>query len=140
MSTLLKFPPDVQFHEDLRLLIWRPHGIVNENAVNKIIKFIGEEEAASQKPFNRFSDTLAADSVDLNFRYIFHVSLFRRLSYSGRPSVKSAILVTDATNAPHSKLHALLTRGSPIQVRIFEARDEAAAWLGVSVDRLSMLQ
>ena len=63
---------------------------------------LGRLEAASNEPFNRFTDTLAVDAIDLNFRYIFHVSLFRRLSYAGRPPVKSAILVANETAAQYS--------------------------------------
>jgi hypothetical protein len=33
--------------------------------------------------------------------------------------------------AHHSKMHALLTRGSLLKVRIFEQRGEAAKWLGL---------
>ena len=76
----MKLPPDVEFHEDIRLLIWKPRGLINESAVNKIITVLGEMEASSAEPFNRFSDTSAAEAVDLNFGYIFHVSLFRRFS------------------------------------------------------------
>jgi len=35
-------------------------------------------------------------------------------------------------------LHALLTQGSPINVRVFKDRQEAAGWLGVSIGRLEM--
>ena len=132
----MKLPPDVQFHEDPRLFVWRPQGVVNETAVNQVITFLGEMEARSGEPFNRFSDTLEIEATELNFRYIFHVSLFRRLSYAGRPPVKSAILVTDVTLAQYSRMHALLTQGSPLQVRIFEEREAAAKWLGVSKETL----
>jgi hypothetical protein len=132
----IKLPPNVLFHQDLRLIVWRPRGVLNETAINKIIAFLGKLEAASSKPFNRFTDTLAVDAVDLTFRYIFHLSLFRRLSYAGRPPVKSAILVTSKTIAQYIKIHALLTQGSPIKVRIFEVRDEAAEWLGLSKETL----
>ena len=132
----LKLPPGVLFHQDLRLIVWRPRGLLNETAVNKIITVLAKLEAASHEPFNRFTDTLAVDAVDLNFRFIFHISLFRRLSYAGRPPVKSAILVTSSTNAQYSKVHALLTQRSPLSVRIFEVRDEAAEWLGVSKETL----
>ncbi len=134
----MKLPPHVLFHHDLRLMVWRPRGIINENAVNKIITFIGREEASSNKPFNRFTDTSAADAVDLNFRYIFHVSLFRRLSYLGRPPVKSAILATALTTAHYARVHALLTEGSPLKVCVFEDRDAAAKWLGVSLESLEI--
>ncbi len=135
----MKLPPaDVQFHEDVRLLVWRPHGVINEAAVKHIVTLIGDLEASSGNPFNRFTDTLAAEAIDLNFRFIFHVSLFRRLAYAGRPPVKSAILVTRLTLDHYGKLHAMLTQGSSIKVRIFEEREAAAKWLGVPVERLTV--
>ena len=125
----IKFPPDVEFYEDIRLVVWRPHGLVNKAAVNKIITVLGELETALKEPFNRFSDTVAADAVDLNFEYIIHVSLYRRSFYGKRPPIKSAILATDATLIHYAKVHALLTQGSPINVRVFQDRKEAAQWL-----------
>jgi hypothetical protein len=131
----MKPPPDVLFHHDLRLMVWRPRGTVNEKAINKILEFMGKKETASHEPFNRFTDASLVESVDLNFRYIFHVSLFRRLSYVGWP-VKSAILVTREELLHYSKLHQILTQGSSIQVRIFQERADAAKWLGVSLETL----
>ena len=116
-------------------MVWRPRGTVNEKAINKILEFMGKKETASHEPFNRFTDAFLVQSVDLNFRYIFHVSLFRRLSYVGWP-VKSAILVTREELLHYSKLHQILTQGSPIQVRIFQERADAAKWLGVSLETL----
>ena len=131
----MKLPPDVLFHRDLGLMVWRPRGIVNEKVVNRIITFMGKEEPESNKPFNRFSDASLVEAVDLNFRYMFHVSLFRRLSYAD-PPVKSAILVRYDVFAHYSRLHAILTQGSPLQVRIFQERLKAAKWLGVPLEAL----
>ena len=132
----MKLPPDVEFYEDIRLIVWRPRGLVDKLAVNKIITIIGELETTSNEPFNRFSDTVRADAVDLNFEYIIHVSLYRRSFYGKRPPIKSAILATDATLIHYGKVHALLTKGSPINVRVFQDRKEAAQWLGVPVATL----
>jgi len=129
----IKLPPDVEFHEDIRLLVYRPRGLVNKAAVTKIITVIGELETTLEEPFNRFSDTVGADAVDLNFEYIIHVSLYRRSFYGKRPPIKSAILATDATLIHYGKVHALLTQGSPINVRVFQDRKEAAQWLGVPI-------
>src|SRR5207237_878409 len=107
----MKPPPDVLFHHDLRLMVWRPRGTVNEKAINKILEFMGKKETAPHEPFNRFTDASLVESVDLNFRYIFHVSLFRRLSYVGWP-IKSAIFVTREELLHYSKLHQILTQGS----------------------------
>ena len=41
----------------IRLLIWRPRGLVNEAAVNKIVTVLDELEGKLHEPFNRFSDT-----------------------------------------------------------------------------------
>jgi len=129
--------PDVKFHEDIRLLIYRPRGVIDEAAVKKVVDVLEDLEAKLQKPFNRFSDTLAADEVELNFKHIIQVSLHRRLSYAGRPSVKSAILATDSTIIHYGRLHAVLTQGSPIKVRLFQDRKAAAEWLGVPIERLA---
>jgi hypothetical protein len=133
----MNFPPDVEFHEDIRLLIYRPRGVIDEAAVKRIVSVLEELEEKLQRPFNRFSDTLVADEVELNFKYVIQVSLCRRLSYAGHPPVKSAILATDSTMIHYARLHALLTQGSPINVRVFQDRKEAADWLGVFVERLT---
>ena len=76
----MTFPPDVEFHEDIRLLVYRPRGLIDEAAVNKIISVIEEIEAATQEPFNRFSDASEIHEVELNFRYVIEV-----LSIGGLP-------------------------------------------------------
>jgi len=133
----MKLPPDVQFHKNARLLVYRPRGLLNESAINKVLSALEDLEAELQEPFNRFSDTVAADEIELNFKYVIQFSLHRRLSYAGRPPVKSAILATDSTMIHYAKLHAVLTQGSPNNVRIFKDRKEAAKWLGVPVELLA---
>ena len=133
----MNFPPDVEFHEDIRLLIYRPRGVIDEAAVKRIVSVLEELEEKLLRPFNRFSDTLVADEVELNFKYVIQVSLCRRLSYAGHSPVKSAILARDSTMIHYARLHALLTQGSPINVRVFKDRKEAADWLNVPVERLT---
>jgi hypothetical protein len=134
---MILLPDDVEFHEDIRLLIYRPHGLLDETTINRIVSIIGELEAKLQEPFNRFFDTLGHDEVELNFRYVIQISLYRVLSYGDRPPVKSAILATDSTIAHYCQLHAIITEDSPINVRIFQKREDAAKWLGVPIERLA---
>ena len=133
----MKLPPEVQFHEDIRLIVYRPRGLLDETAVNRVVSIIGDLEAKLQEPFNRFFDTLGHDEVELNFRYVIQVSLYRVLSYGDRPPVKSAILATDSTIGHYFQLHAIITEDSPINVRIFQKREDAATWLGVPIERLA---
>jgi hypothetical protein len=133
----MNLAPDVEFHEDIRLLIYRPQGLLNEAAINKVLIALEDLETKLQEPFNRFTDTLAADEVELNFKYVIQFSLHRRLAYAGHPPVKSAILATDSTMIHYGKMHAVLTQGSPIKVRVFQDRKEVAQWLDVFVERLT---
>jgi len=133
----MKLPPDVEFREDIRLLIYRPRGVIDEAAVKKVVDVLEDLEAKLQRPFNRFFDTLEADEVELNFKYVIQVSLCRRLAYAGLPPVKSAILARDSTMIHYARLHALLTQGSPINVHVFRDRAEAAQWLDLPIERLT---
>ena len=50
----MTLPPDIEFHEDIRLLIYKPRGLLSEASVNKIVNVIENLEAKLQQPFNRF--------------------------------------------------------------------------------------
>jgi len=132
----MTLPPDVEFYKDIGLLVHRPHGSLNKAAVSRIVAIVGELEYSLQEPFNRFFDTVGADEVDLNFQYMIRISLYRRCVYAGRPPIKSAILATDSTAIHYARLHAVLTQGSPIKVRVFRDRTEAAQWLGMPLEIL----
>ena len=125
-------PSGALFHEDVSLLVWHPEGVISEASVNQVIAYLGELEVRRNLPFNRFTDTRQAEAIGLNFHYIFHISLFRRLAYHG-PPILSAVLTSDETLKRYFKMHALLTQGSAIKVRLFETTEAAAEWLGVQV-------
>ena len=131
----MELPVDVEFVENANLFIWRPHGVLSEALVNNIIGFVREQEETLGRSFNRFADLSALDAVDLNFNYVFHIALYRRLSYAGG-KVKSAFYVSSSNAEHYAKLHALLTDHSPLQVSIFSDREAAAKWLGVPSELL----
>ena len=128
--------PDIEFHEDIRLFIYRPRGLLDEVSVARVVNALGDLEKKLTEPFNRFSDTSEIDRLDLNYRYVIHVSVHRVLSYADRPPVKSAILAPDATVGHYFQLHAIIAKDSPISVRVFQERQEVAKWLGVPLERL----
>jgi len=132
----MTLPPDIEFLEDIRLLIYKPRGSLNEASVTRAVEVLTDLEAMLKEPFNRFSDTSAIDRVELNYQYVIQVSLYRVLSYADRPPVKSAILATESTVGHYFQLHAIITEDSPINVRVFRAREDAAKWLGVALERL----
>src|SRR5438067_12318943 len=133
----LKLPAHVLFRRDLFLILWRPRGILDEATVNEIIAFIEAVEKRSRESLNRFSDLSALDALDLNFDFVVHIALGRRLSAAPRPAVKSAFYVTSPDSTHYVKLHAVLTDYSPLHVALFTDRAPAAKWLGVPLEALS---
>jgi hypothetical protein len=134
----LKLPAHVLFRKELSVMLWRPHGTLDEALVNEVVAFIDAAEDRASKPFHRFADLSALDAVDLNFKFVFHIALHRRLSYAPHPPVKSAFYVTSASTSHYVKLHAMLTDHSPLDVALFTDRAAAAKWLDVPVEALIM--
>ena len=132
----MKLPAHVLFRKDLSLMLWKPHGVLDEALVNEIVAFVDTAEDRASKPFNRFADLSALDAVDLNFSFVFHIALHRRLAYAPNPPVKSAFYVTSPATAHYVKLHAMLTDYSPLHVALFTEHAAAAKWLGVPVEAL----
>ena len=133
----MKLPAHVLFRKDLSLILWKPRGILDQATVNEIVAFIEAVEKRNREPLNRFADLSALDAVDLNFDFVFHAALGRRLSAAPRPAVKSAFYVTSPAATHYAKLHAMLTDYSPLDVALFTGRDAAAKWLGVPLEALS---
>lgn len=69
-------------------MVWKPHGILDQALVNEIVAFVEAAEERAQKPFNRFADLSALDAVDLNFRFVFHIALHRRLAFQSHPPLR----------------------------------------------------
>ena len=132
----MKTPPDIFLRSDLHLFIWKPRGVLNEKVINQLIAFLREEEAMADAHRLRFTDTSELTAIELNFRYVFHVALHRRLTRVGRPPIKSAFYVEDPGFEHYFKLHELLTDHSSLEVKIFDSREDAAKWLEAPVEAL----
>src|SRR5437764_3107646 len=111
-------------------MVWKPHGVLDQALVNEIVAFVEAAEERAQKPFNRFADLSALDAVDLNFRFVCHIALHRRLAFEAHPPAKTAFYVTSPDTAHYVKLHAMLTDHSPLHVSLLPERGDAAKWLG----------
>ena len=134
----MKLPAHVSYPKEWSLMLWKPHGVLGEPRVNEVVAFVETAEKRTIKPFNRFIDLSALDMVDLNFKFVFHVALARRISAAGKPAVKSAFFITSPATAHYAKLHAMLTDYSPLEVCLFTDRVVAAKWLDVPVEALTM--
>jgi hypothetical protein len=134
----MKPPPDVVFHRAQRLMVWIPHGVMDEQRIEQLVDSLAHEEALAQTYFNRFSDFSNIERVDLNFDYVFNAALLRRLTHASGPKVKSALVVKTLEAMHYSKLYATLMEHSSLQVRPFNNREAAASWLGYPADLLTI--
>src|SRR3954449_1968683 len=132
----IRLPSGVSFRDDLRLMVWQPHGILDEPQVEKVISALERAEDEAEHPFNRYTDLSKIDAIDLDFKYIFRISLYRRLVYAKRPPVKSAFYVTNNRTSHIASTHAMLTHQSPLSAKLFTEWEPAAKWLEVSVEDL----
>jgi len=88
----------------------------------------------------RFADLSALDMVDLNFKFVFHIGLHRRLASAPHSPVKFAFYVTRPAAAYYAKLHSMLTDNSTLDVALFTEREAAAKWLDVPVEVMMALR
>ena len=132
----MNIPPDVCCLNNAELFVWRPRGILDEAKTNKVVAFLTEQETKFGRAFNRFTDLSVLDAVDLSFKYVLQVALYRRLARMGKEPIKSAFFVTSPAVARFVKLHAMVTNHSPLQVKIFQEREPAAKWLAVPIELL----
>ena len=132
----MKAPAGVEFYEDIDLFVYRPLDVISPAVLDEAVAYLGHLETTRSTPFNRFFDTTEMEAMELNVEYVIRLSLYRRRAYAGHPLIKSAILAVDRKAHFLARLHAAITEGSTIDVRVFHEREEAAVWLGIPLERL----
>jgi hypothetical protein len=134
----LKLPPDTIFHHDLRLIVFRPRGVLSEKRMRTVVKMLEAAENKAARPFNRFTDLSQLFAVDLDIEAILSVSLHRQATYATRAPVKSAFYVTTEAVARIAKVHTMVMESSYLSVRLFETTGKAARWLRVPKAMLTL--
>ena len=134
----LKLPPDAIFHHDLRLMVFRPRGVLSEKRIRTLVKRLEEAEDAAAKPFNRFSDLSQLFAVDVEFAAALSVSLHRQATSAKRAPAKSAFYVTTEAITRIAKIHGLVMESSYLDVKIFHSVGKAARWLRVPKEMLAL--
>ena len=132
----LKLPPHFTFHHDLRLLVYKPRGVLNIERIQKDISTVIAAEGKAA-PFNRFIDLSAVSQIRLDSDRASRIANLRGMDYADSPPIKSAYYVTTAKGAQFAKICAAATKSTPLRIEVFEDIPSAAKWLGVSEDDLT---
>jgi hypothetical protein len=102
---------------------------MDADLIDHTIQVLERTEDRISRPFHRFSDLSKLDAVDVEFHDLFRISLHRRLVYAARQPVKSVFYVTSDATARVVRTHVLLTRHSPLRVRMFHDMELASKWI-----------
>ena len=127
-----QFDHGILFHSKVRLVCFRPHGPLDEEAMTSLVKLTEDKEKRGLGAVRSLHRYLAAGRDPPRPAFVYRIALHRRATFADRPPVKSAFYVTNSAAARVVELHARVTENSPLQVRLFEDLDSAARWLGVT--------
>ncbi|HEY4283587.1 MAG TPA: hypothetical protein VGM62_11035 [Chthoniobacterales bacterium] len=125
------------FHHDLRLMVVKPKGVLDNEWIEKVMATVTAAESQTGTAFNRFVDLSAVTQFRLDPKHAYRVATVRRMDYVDKPTMKSAYYVTTEKAAQLANICAIVTKSSPLQVRVFNDIPAAAEWLGVSEQDLA---
>ncbi len=89
-------------------------------------------------PFERFVDLSLLTSVAVRTHHLFEFARKRAEQYAGTAPVKSAVFTDDWIGFGIAQMYENLMKKTPIDVRAFRDRAQAAEWLGVPAEILNL--
>jgi hypothetical protein len=126
---LLKNFPGTRYYPNFKLTTWHPQGTFDAALANKIIEFIEWEEYIQDAPFDRYTDLSSIAEIRIGIGSMIEIARRRRFV---REPVKSAIFGHDRARLELAQCYErLMDDAAMIQVRSFNDRMAAAAWLEV---------
>jgi hypothetical protein len=127
---------EVRYVEGGSLLAGWLRGTLDAELARKLVAFIELQEAESEKGFDRFCDLTALGGITLSVDEVASLAA-RRRAYNPNPiRVKSAFLVGGPLALGVVYMFKALMQSDRIEVRWFDSREAAGAWLQVSPETL----
>lgn len=120
------------------LLVGRLKGILDASTAEKVIEFIETKEIISQVGFSRFVDLSQLEGIHLSSYDVIRLAARRREFNPNDFFVKSAFFATDPLAFGIGRMYEQLLRSPRIEVRVWDDMREAATWLGVKLDSLTI--
>jgi hypothetical protein len=130
-------PPDVRYDASHRLIIWQPHGVLDDKLLDAILAWILEVEKDAQ-PCNRFIDFTHVTKIALQIGHLFIAARERAEKYRGVAPLKAAFYCDTLAALGTAHLYETLMKNTAIEARVFQNLAEAAAWLAVPEEILRL--
>jgi len=137
ISQSLPGPFFLRYYPDHRLLAWQPQGTLDDLMLDQIAEWLVHTEKAFL-PFKRFVDFSRLTTVAVRTRHVFKVAQRRAKQFSGVESVRTALFSDDWVAFGIARLYESLMENTLIEARAFRDLAEAAEWLSIPVDVLTL--
>jgi hypothetical protein len=119
------------------LVAWQPQGTLDDLMLDQIAEWLLVIEKVA-RPFKRFVDFSRLTTVAVRTRHVFEFARKRAEEFAGVAPVRTALFCDDWVGFGIACLYESLMENTPIKARAFRDRAEAAEWLSVPVDVLTL--
>ena len=137
ISERLSGPPFLRHYPAHRLVAWQPHGMMDDAMLDQIAEWILSIEPVSTS-FKRFIDLSRLIAVSVRTRHLFDFARKRAETFAAGEPVRSALFSDDWVGFGIARLYESLMDNTPIKVRAFRNLNDAAEWLRIPVDVLTL--
>ena len=120
------------------LLVGRFKGIMDAKTTEQIIEFIETKEVICNNGFSRFCDFTKLEGIHLSSYDVLQLAARRREFNPNDILVKSAFLATDPLAFGIARMYEQILKSPRIEVRVWDDIREAADWLGVALESLTL--
>ena len=137
ISENLPGPDFLRYYHDHRLLVWQPHGTLDDVMLDEIAEWLVHFEIVSL-PFKRFVDFSQLTTVAVRTRHVFEFARKRAEEFTGIEPVRTALFSDDLVVFGIASIYESLMENTLIEARAFRDLATATEWLGIPVDVLTL--
>jgi hypothetical protein len=127
----------LRYYPAHRLMAWQPQGALDDLMLDQIAEWLVHIEKAFL-PFKRFVDFSQLTTVTVRSRHVFEVARRRAEQFTGVEPVQTALFSEDWVAFGIACFYESLMENTLIKARAFRDLAEAAEWLAIPVDVLTL--
>ena len=137
ISKSLPGPDFLRYYPAHRLMAWQPQGTLDDLMLDQIADWLVGIEKASLS-LKRFVDLSKLTAVAVRSRHVFEFAQKRAARFTGVEPVRTALFSDDWVAFGIACFYESLMENTLIEARAFRDLAEAAEWLAIPVDVLTL--
>ena len=127
----------LRYYPEHRLMAWQPQGTLDDLMLDEIAEWLVHIEKAFL-PFKRFIDLSQLTTVEVRGRHVFEFARKRAEQFTGVEPVRTALFSDNWVAFGIACFYESLMENTLIEARAFHDLAEAAEWLAIPVDVLTL--